>query len=34
MNQLSDTETFKRAALAQWEQAAAGWNDHGPQIRA
>ena len=34
MNLLSDAETFKRAALAQWEQAAPGWNDHTAQIRA
>lgn len=34
MNLLSDVETFKRATLAQWEQAAPGWNAHTPQIRA
>ena len=34
MDTLSDVETFKRAALAQWEQAAPGWNGHTPQIRA
>jgi SAM-dependent methyltransferase len=34
MNLLSDADTFKRAALAQWEQAAPGWNDHAEQIRA
>lgn len=33
MNLLSDAETFKRAAFAQWEQAAPGWNDHAEQIR-
>ena len=33
MNSLSDVETFKRAAFAQWEQAAPGWNDHTAQIR-
>src|SRR3954471_1394123 len=34
MNLLSDAETFKSAALAQWEDAAPGWNDHAGQIRA
>jgi SAM-dependent methyltransferase len=34
MNTLSDVETFKRAALAQWDQAAPGWNHHTPKIRA
>jgi SAM-dependent methyltransferase len=34
MSLLSDVETFKRATLAQWEQAAPGWNDHTPQVRA
>lgn len=34
MNLLSDVETFKRTSLAQWEQAAPGWNEHTPQIRA
>lgn len=34
MNPLSDVETFKRTSLAQWEQAAPGWNEHTPQIRA
>jgi SAM-dependent methyltransferase len=34
MNLLSDAETFKRAARAQWEQAATGWNEHAGQIRA
>jgi len=33
MNSLSDVQTFKRAAFAQWEQAAPGWNDHSAQIR-
>jgi SAM-dependent methyltransferase len=34
MHTLSDVETFKRASLAQWEQAATGWNDHSAEIRA
>jgi SAM-dependent methyltransferase len=34
MNTLSDVETFKRAVLAQWEQAAPGWNEHSSKIRA
>jgi SAM-dependent methyltransferase len=34
MHTLSDAEAFKRAALAQWEQAAPGWNEHSPKIRA
>jgi len=34
MNPLSDAETLKRAALGQWEQAAAGWNDHAEAIHA
>ncbi|TAK41682.1 MAG: methyltransferase domain-containing protein [Betaproteobacteria bacterium] len=34
MSLLSNAEAFKRAALTQWEQAAPGWNDHAPQIRA
>lgn len=34
MNLLSDAETLKHAALAQWEQAAPGWNAHTAQIRA
>jgi SAM-dependent methyltransferase len=34
MDLLSDAETFKRTAHAQWEQAAPGWNDHSAQIRA
>jgi SAM-dependent methyltransferase len=34
MNLLSDAETFKSAALAQWEDAAPGWNAHTEQIRA
>jgi SAM-dependent methyltransferase len=29
-----DAETFKRAALNQWEKAAWGWNQYTPQIRA
>jgi ubiquinone/menaquinone biosynthesis C-methylase UbiE len=29
-----DLLTFKNAAREQWDRAAAGWNDHGPQIRA
>lgn len=29
-----DAETFKGATLRQWEEAASGWNDHSPQIRA
>ena len=31
---LFDAETFKSASLRQWDQAARGWNDHTPQIRA
>src|SRR4051812_49972413 len=34
MQTLSNAESFKRASLAQWEQAATGWNDHSSQIRA
>ena len=34
MNLLSDVEAFKRAALAQWDQAAPGWNEHTAHIRA
>src|SRR4051812_14728829 len=34
MNLLSDAETFKRAAAAQWDEAAPRWNDHAGQIRA
>lgn len=34
MHPLSAAKTFKRAALAQWEHAAPGWNDHAEQIRA
>lgn len=29
-----DAETFKAQTRAQWDAAAQGWNDHGPQIRA
>ena len=29
-----DPPAFKSAARAQWDRAAAGWNEHGPQIRA
>jgi len=29
-----DPQAFKTAARNQWEQAARGWNDHTPQIRA
>src|SRR5215212_11667963 len=34
MDPLSDAASFKHATLAQWEQAARGWNDHTPQLRA
>jgi SAM-dependent methyltransferase len=34
MHALSDADTLKRASLAQWEQAAMGWNDHSGEIRA
>jgi SAM-dependent methyltransferase len=34
MTSLCDPEGFKRASLAQWEQAASGWNGHAVQIRA
>jgi SAM-dependent methyltransferase len=34
MHTLSDAEAFKRASLAQWEQAAPGWDGHGTQVRA
>lgn len=29
-----DPRTFKDATRRQWDDAAPGWNDHGPQIRA
>jgi ubiquinone/menaquinone biosynthesis C-methylase UbiE len=28
-----DPRSFKNAAREQWDHAAAGWNEHGPQIR-
>src|SRR4051812_3469880 len=34
MQTLSNAQSFKRASLAQWEQAATGWNDHSSEIRA
>lgn len=29
-----DAEDFKRAARAQWDRSAQGWNDHTPEVRA
>ena len=32
--QPTDPQAFKASARDQWNQSAAGWNDHAPQIRA
>ena len=31
---VTDREAFKNATRIQWDRAATGWNQHGPQIRA